>query len=400
MNQKRIAIINDLHPSEQAGAASIAFRVFQEMNFSIPSQYWSTVLGINKPANQLPNERRYVVSKKSAERSNLGLRGKVITEYLNVAPLIWLWKLIKVEKPSAIFVHQIGNRFPRTLLPLLYLLRIPVYTTLHDFSWIIPRKLFPGDLHIPIEDLILNSTNGTFKISGNRLNVGQSWIRVFIYKVRLHFNRIILNRFTETIAISHLQSLIYSSFGFKINHLIPNTVEKCGCSIKQAVKRQGIVLLFAGRPYGKGLHEAFRVTRENVGAVIYLAGPVELRSIAQKNLFPDQYKFLGNLTPEELFRVLHEVDFVIVLSECFDVYPTITLEAIAHGVPVITNKNTGNSHLVADINPNLVIENEQHLSLFDIQRQLEKTNGTNKITLISMKVTNDSMKRNYLDLLD
>jgi glycosyltransferase involved in cell wall biosynthesis len=113
-------------------------------------------------------------------------------------------------------------------------------------------------------------------------------------------------------------------------------------------------ILFAGRPNAKGLEHVIQAVAASDWH-LHLAGPSRLDEIAKQTLLHSQYTYHGALNSPELFELLHQVQAVAVLSECFDVFPTITIEALRHGTLVITTLNTGNSDLVRKISKDLLI---------------------------------------------
>lgn len=399
MEQKKIIVLNDLLPAEQRGAASIALGIANYLNTSFSSQYWSTSTNARAATDNDNHLRILQISENLAKQSTLGLRNKLRVEYFSLHPLIWIWKQIRTENPAAVSVQQIGNRIPRLAIPLFIFLRIPVVCTLHDFGWIVPRKLFPQDLLVSVSDLPPRSSSGSAIKVRNKLRVNSGGrLKELIIQLRLSVNRRILNSCSSVIAISELQAQIYESFGFRIDRIIPNNVEECKCADLHDIQRRDNTLLFAGRAYAKGLDQVFELVDSDPGLTLYLAGPQDLQRRAETRRNSNQYKYLGNLSPEELFRLIHKVGFVVVLSECFDVYPTITLEAIAHGALVLTNQNTGNHSLVSNINPELVISKNSNFEFERVQRNARLMRTSIKFDDSRKKVSNGKMFEAYFDI--
>jgi len=392
VEQKKIVVINELLPTEQPGAASIAFRIFNQLNFEYSAQYWSTAIKVDGFDEDKTSQHILKISETVARRSSLGLSNKLRCEYLGLSPLIWLYRKVKSEKPSIVAVHQIGNRIPRTAILLLSLMHIPIVCTLHDFGWLVPRKLFPEDLNIAAPDFLSASQSQiSFEMNNKLKRKTGEYFKHYIVQLRLSINRMILNQCASVIAISDLQAEIYRSFGFRIDEVIPNNVEKCVCVIPSREQRQNKILLFAGRAYAKGLDQVFELVKSNPGVNLYLAGPSELAQRAKKLLGSEQFSYFGNLDPEDLFKLLHKVGFVAVLSECFDVYPTITLEAISHGALVLTNRNTGNSDLVESIDLNLLVSEMSNLDYQLLQKSADSIRSSNTFLEAQKKVSDNSM---------
>ena len=395
MKQKKIVVINDLLPTEQPGAASIAYRLFNEFKAESSARYWTTSVQPKSLIHENPDISLFGISEDAARQSSRGLKHKLKREYLSLAPLIWLYKQVRAERPSVVLVQQIGNRFPRTLIPLMNFMGVHVICTLHDFSWLVPRKLFPRDLKISSSEFLEKGKLEGSRQADNSIKREGSLLRHTVFRVRLFINRQILNHCASVIAISQLQAEIYKSFGFKISTVIPNSVEKCSCKLPLETRRGNTILLFAGRSYAKGLEDVFEITQENPSTVLYLAGPADLLERAKSELNPDQFHYFGNLEPGDLYKLLHKIGFVVVLSECFDVYPTITLEALSHGALVLTNRNTGNSELVASINPDMVIDDVATLDFDALALMSTEIRDSKKFKEVQNRVSGDEMFLEY-----
>lgn len=354
----KIVILNDMHPDDMPGAASVAFNFALEASKKHNVQFWcgftesKTISKIDKIQLRLCK-----INVNSENRRNKYLGFKIIGEFLSINTLFWLFKNLIKEKPNVIWIHQIGNRFPRTIIPVARLLRIQVHITLHDFSSLIPRKLYPDDLGMRID----NADQGIASLLQHKeaekilLNLDLKNKR-FLLKLRLLLNRILTNFANEVICISELQTRILGSFKFNITKTIPNGVALCTCEEIGGLGRFKNSIMFAGRPNGKGFEKILDAVHANPKWHLHIAGPDRLLELALGALRPDRFTFYGKLSPKELFRVFHRVNIVSVISECFDVYPTVTLEAMRHNALVITTKVTGNSKLVSDFIPNLIID--------------------------------------------
>lgn len=63
---------------------------------------------------------------------------------------------------------------------------------------------------------------------------------------------------------------------------------------------------------------------------------------------PESVSFLGSVQRAELNRFYRRARFVVVPSICFDVFPTVVLEALSHGIPVIGSRIGGIPEIVRD----------------------------------------------------
>lgn len=161
--------------------------------------------------------------------------------------------------------------------------------------------------------------------------------------------------------ISNLQERVYANFGYRIEAVVPNGVDRCVCNSK--ITRESKSILFAGRDHGKGLKQLLLALRELKGFHLHLAGSDRLLEIIAESDYRGKVTFHGKLSQKNLFELLHKIKFVSALSECFDVYPSMVLEAISHGALPLTSTRAGNSQLVEKIDPDLVLEMEKIINL-------------------------------------
>lgn len=345
----RVLILNDLHPDEQAGAASVAFDFAVALSHSVQTTFVSTSF-CSSPSNHANLEVKTL--QRRAWRNLPGYFGEIqkfIIDLFGFSKAIRYFAIIRGMQPDVIWVHQIGNFIPRLILA--FLPRIaPVVMTSHDFGLIVPRKLYPKDLN---EGFL---TNLGVKFESHRSGASMPEIsktkRIF-YSTR----RLVLKRYLgriDLVCISELQAQIFRHFGFHVVAVIPNGIPYCHCDDVQPRNRTNRVL-FLGRLNGKGLGRLLvSATESNVK--LTLAGSDELNR--EINSFPRQLdaKFLGKLSRSEVFREVHKAKFVYLASDCFDVYPTTGLEAIRHGAYPIVSDTTGLRDLVRRINPKLVLD--------------------------------------------
>ena len=73
-----------------------------------------------------------------------------------------------------------------------------------------------------------------------------------------------------------------------------------------------------------------------------LAGDTDLLNYLPFDFPKSKFTFLGRLEHSELLAAIHNYDYVSVLSECFDVYPSILIEALEHSSRVLCTSTVGN----------------------------------------------------------
>ena len=330
----KIVVVNDLHPLSNPGAAGIAHSYAQELsNFSEGVEFWTTAIEGQLQISDRLKTRIYKFSGFKASRIDKSFKQRLFTEFANLPALIWFIKQLINSKPDIVWLHQIGFRFPKTIILACKFLRISTYVTIHDYNLILPRKLYPSDLGLT--ESHFNEGNFSYLLQKHSLlrSCPEKLTIKLYFLVRLHLLRIMFNGLEGVFAISDLQAEIYSSFGFRLKATIPNGFYPCSCENSVRLNRS---ILFAGRDVGKGLDKTIQAVRGS-GWHLHLAGNQKLKLIASSSLDPSEFTYHGKLTQDDLFLLIHKMSFVAVISQCYDVFPSVALEAVIHGsLPLIT----------------------------------------------------------------
>ena len=139
---------------------------------------------------------------------------------------------------------------------------------------------------------------------------------------------------------------------------IPNGV--IPCHHLDQPERDPRKILFAGRLNRKGLNFVIEsMLKSDLKLHLLLAGDYDLYDYTKARLNENDFTYLGRLSRPEVALILHQVKYVACISQYYDNYPTIALEAIAHGALPITTELTGVASLVSTISLNLVIKEGQ-----------------------------------------
>ena len=363
----KLVVLNDLHPDSSPGAASIAFQLAKRASTEFETEFW-----FSRGAHRSATSSEFLTVLKRRSRLRIHSVGnnrflfKIWKEFFNPNSLFWFSRQLITRKPSHIWIHQIGSEFPYSVILLCKLFKVKVVVTLHDYGLVSLGKLYPSDFHSnqnSVDEFL--STEGEFYSNNYAHNFGN---RMKMFR-RLNLIRIV-NLSDEIICISDMQARILRLHGLRVSAVIGNGVDICSCELTSVKRKSEFDVLFAGRAIGKGLGQIVDAVNRHPGAHLHLAGGVELSIIAAKSMPDSKYTFHGMLTPEELVNLIHSVDLVSVLSECYDVYPTITLESLMHRVPVVTYRTTGNFGVVVQLAPDLLIPYRQIPDLKKIQKLL------------------------------
>ena len=359
MKEARLAIITDLNPVSNPGANRVAFEYAMSAQRIFETEFWtsmsSSVSDFDKDSRNI-KMRTFLVNDRFLHFPQKSPVHKSIRELSSLRALISVLFWIRTFRPNIVWVHQIGNVFPYTIFLLFRLFRISTIFTLHDFGVLVPRKLFPRDLNCG-ESLVPLLYAQEHERLGKLL--AKHSVKNRMTRFRLSIQRSILRKAT-LISISSLQKTIFEANGFKVDHVFANGVKKCVCP-KHYV-REDDSILFAGRLTGKGFEKVVDVLNSCRELHLHIAGKKELENEAVKLLTPDRFTYHGELGQNELNQLLHKVRFTAILSECFDVYPSLLLEAVVHGSYPLTYPTVGNSSILRAVSDHLVCEYATQIS--------------------------------------
>jgi glycosyltransferase involved in cell wall biosynthesis len=348
----KIVVINERHPSDIPGAANIALQFANDAGSDAQVEFWTS--SKNRESFSEATFKTRIFKHKYNLDNRTGLI-KLYFEFIALRPSFWLLINLVRVKPDVVWINQTGSIFPKTIPLLSRILKIRCVLTLHDFGLIFPRKLYPSDID--------GSANPTRE---------KKLVRSFFYKIRRNLLVGISNLSNSIVAISSMQANILKSYNLQIRYVIPNGVKYCACDESKILERTRGSVLFVGRYHGKGFENLIAALKDSDYADLVLVGDNLLQEIAVQNLSEEKIHFYGSLPNEEVLELMHSVEFVAVLSECFDVFPTTVLEAIRHGGLPLVSAQVGNSYLAELISPALLVENNSTLSLEEIRAHLGK----------------------------
>ena len=329
-SEVKIVILSDLHPNiELGGGGAIAYEFHENLKrLGIRSEFWYTIRDNVEPLNRDSSEFSF-----DYKESRVKLIRKVSAI---LGPIMLARILLKAirNRPSAIWIHQIGNRIPFLVIPLLRILRIKTLISIHDYLSISQFKITAQ-----------NPASFNF-MSPIELNTDFTLYQ----KLRRSLNITFINSARTKVSVSDLQSRILESQGIEIDYVIPNGVGRCEHDIIHFESPKDIRnVLFAGRLNGKGLDILCKaIIESDQHWVLNLAGNDDLEHYCRVNYPGIDFVFHGKLERIALCKLIHHMDLVSVLSQYFDPYPTISLEAAAHGTFFITTPCSGTSSLLSE----------------------------------------------------
>lgn len=247
---------------------------------------------------------------------------------INLLAIIRMTMLQLRYRPDVIWYHNINNRWSWAILRI-NLNHSRKLMTLHDLTAISNRKLNFEDVNSIIKQ-------SCFSLHKVRISV----IKFFIRSV-------------TTVSIGEICHKVLIAMGFRVDARILNRVEPCIHNLPS--EKDAKTVLFAGRSYLKGIDYVARAVAVEKEWKLIIASDENAYKTALEYCPQDRIQFLGMVSREELLQLLHKINLVAVCSQYLDNYPTIGLEALAHGAIPFTTSCTGLAELLIKISPSLII---------------------------------------------
>ncbi len=184
------------------------------------------------------------------------------------------------------------------------------------------EEALPFIIHWPSNPKVLTLHGVPYKGIKQRNNAFVS----FIYKL---IERLVISKVDRVIAVSDEgRQYLLSQYGKE------STVIPVGVDVDKFVSRdksRGKVVLFVGRfEAEKGIGDLVRASR-NIDATFVAVGSGPLKKI----LLANGIKVLGKVPHDKMPEVYSSAD-VLVLPSSYEGFPTVVLEALACGVPVVS----------------------------------------------------------------
>lgn len=400
MKKLRIVVLNDYHPQESSGAASVALKLAKGLLFDQADFCFVSTKSRSLNLNVIEEEIISSVIEKRYEPILLRIRNKIplVDSLLRLFSPLYLPSLIRIilkGRINAIWIHQIGNRFPYIVILIARLLRIRVVLTVHDFTFLRFKKIYPQDIDFPypnIESALLSlhlENNHSYELV---LTEPPNWAQ--------NFTKWLFYKIDSVVYISALANTIYVDNGFPVGRVIENVIDICSCRVSNLgnTDQSKFNILFAGRIIGKGLERLSKEILLHNDAHLHVAGREELYNYVSSLLPSDKFSYHGYLGESELTHLIHSMDLVSVISECFDVYPTIGLESIVHGTPVITSPSTGIFKYIFDLSPKLALVQNSFLDLNSIAELKHDHNFIVGMESLARYFSDKTSLCSYLDL--
>ena len=267
-------------------------------------------------------------------------------------------------KPDIVHIHTLHNRFSYEIIKLTKKYSRAVFFTLHDVQTVFNGKLFPKrkicDLN-PEYDYKISSFDN-FKKNG----LGYNPLQKFFIKRTL-------KKVDKIFAVSNALIGALEANGISNIEVIHNGIDLQEWTVKESSENN---ILFAGRvDKAKGanvLVKVFNIVNSQIpDAKLTIVGDGDFKTEKNENI-----KILPWQSRETMRKIISESKMVVVLSLYLDPFPTVNLEAMASGKPIVGTCFGGTPEAVANNETGYIVnpydEKELAAKIIDLLKNPEK----------------------------
>lgn len=285
--------------------------------------------------------------------------------------------VIGVEKPDIVHIHNLYPLISPAILPVIKNMGIPIVMTVHNYRLLCPNGLFFSNGEIcekctgvgkELNCIINNCEGSLFKSTGYALR--NFWARTKKYY---------LDNIDTFLCLSEFQKsrLVVNGFPVEKCEVLSNFYNK---EIKEldydTTNRKHVA--FVGRiSPEKGIHLLLQAARKLPYIPFQLAGGMR-NGYADKLNIPKNVTLRGMLTSEELSNFYKNAYCLVLPSICYEGFPMVFPEAMAHKLPIVAPNMAGYPEIVEENKNGLLFEPLNVKSLVETIDKLWNNNELSK----------------------
>jgi glycosyltransferase involved in cell wall biosynthesis len=262
-------------------------------------------------------------------------------------------RFLRKFRPDVVHIHNLYPLISPSILPECTAQNIPVVMTVHNFRLVCPNGLLLSHGEVCHRCLggqeywcvLRNCENSIFKSTGYALRTAAARVLRRYYDHVNHF--ICLNGFQRDLLIKE---------GLPADRVtvLPNPI-----SLSRTMSggnKGGSYVAYVGRfSPEKDILTLIESARRLGDLQFKFAGSYHRMPEVIKEK-PDNCEFLGQLDAEDLTQFYRDARMVIFATRCYEGFPTVLLEAMSHGLPVVCSHIGGLPEIVEDGKSGLLYE--------------------------------------------
>lgn len=311
----------------------------------------------------------YYRSSEELEKMTLGKLKVFFTALYNRKSLIQLKDLISKEVPDVVHIHNLYPLISPSILPIIKKMNIPIVMTIHNYRLMCPNGLFYTNGAICEKctgkakelNCITNNCEGAlFKSTGYAL-------RNFWARKKKHY----LDHVDAFLCLTQFQKQKMVINGYPVNKckVLHSFYSKEIKALEYNIQNRKYIAFVGRISPEKGIPLLLQAARKLPEIEFQLAGNARTRYLDQLNI-PKNVIFKGMLNAEKLVNFYRNARFLIMTSSCYEGFPTVFLEAMAHKLPIIAPNLAGNPEIIEENVNGLLFQPDSEGSLIGVINKL------------------------------
>jgi exopolysaccharide biosynthesis WecB/TagA/CpsF family protein len=259
-------------------------------------------------------------------------------------------RVLAEKKPDTVHIHNVFPLISPCILPECRRQGVPVVMTLHNFRLICPNALLARDGKICHECLggrewrclVNNCEDSTFKSLGYAL-------RTAVARKKRYF----LDNVDVFVCLTEFQRQLFAKEGFPADRMvvIPNfasvPVLRDGEQTTAKGQHSGYVVCAGRISPEKDIVTLLEAARRLPDIPFKIAGSYWRMPDLPKQASPN-VEFLGELQPADMNALYTGARLVVFPTKCYEGFPMVLLEAMAHGKPVVCSRIGGLQEIIEE----------------------------------------------------
>ena len=264
-------------------------------------------------------------------------------------------EFLKSNRPDVVHIHNLYPLISPSILPVCKAFGVPVVMTVHNFRLVCPNGLLLSKGEICHRCLggreywciMRNCENSFLKSMGYALRTAAARLLRRYYDNVDHF--IFLSEFQKNILVSEglpadRVSVLANPLSFDMK-IPPAPLYKGGNS---SFKDGGGYVAYVGRISPEKDIFSLLAAARGLGKIPFkFAGDYHRLPEVLKNK-PMNVEFLGQLGAKEIVEFYRNARIVVFATRCYEGFPTVLLEAMSHGLPIVCSRIGGLPEIVED----------------------------------------------------
>ena len=343
----------------------------------------------------------YFRSSEEIYKMTLGKVKVFTTALYNRKSIKQVTDLIRVEAPDIVHIHNLYPLISPAILPQIKKMGIPIVMTIHNYRLLCPNGLFYTKGAICEKctgramelNCITNNCEGSiFKSTGYALR--NFWARKKKYYLDHVDSFLCLTQFQKN-------KMIINGYPVDKCEVLPSFLSKEIKDIEYNIQNRKYVAFVGRIRLEKGIPLLMEAARKLPEIAFQIAGNARPGYLDQLNI-PKNVIFKGMLNAEKLANFYRNARFLVMTSSCYEGFPMVLLEAMAHKLPVIAPNLAGNPEIIEEnVNGLLFQPGSEHSLIAAIKKLWNDQELSKKLSKKSIeKIQNKYGSKLYVNKLE